>query len=124
MLTLTNLEAGEYMLVCTATKHVGAGYSVRATVTLTVEPDEEDTRAVLKRDTTYTTGVSRSYNGTNICNELHEVTYLDGETEVELTNQEEMSELHDYSLLRFAGCGREQNGERHRDALGRDGEAV
>ena len=89
VLTLTNLEAGEYMLVCTATKHVGAGYSVRATVTLTVEPDEEDTRAVLKRDTTYTTGVSRSYNGTNICNELHEVTYLDGETEVVLTNQEE-----------------------------------
>lgn len=78
MLTLTNLEAGEYMLVCTATKHVGAaGYSVRATVKLTVESDETDTRAVLKRDTTYTTGVSRPYNGTNICNELHEVTYLD-----------------------------------------------
>ena len=89
VLTLTNLEAGEYMLVCTATKHVGAGYSVRATVKLTVESDETDTRAVLKRDTTYTTGVSRPYNGTNICNELHEVTYLDGETEVVLTNQEE-----------------------------------
>lgn len=74
----------------TATKHVGAaGYSVRATVKLTVESDETDTRAVLKRDTTYTTGVSRSYNGTNICNELHEVAYLDGETEVVLTNQEE-----------------------------------
>ena len=89
VLTLTNLEAGEYMLVCTATKHVGAGYSVRATVKLTVESDETDTRAVLKRDTTYTTGVSRPYNGTNICNELHEVTYLDGENKVVLTNQEE-----------------------------------
>ena len=89
VLTLTNLEAGEYMLVCTATKHVGAGYTVRATVKLTVESDEEDTRTVLVRDTTYTTKVSRLYNGTNICNELHEVTYLDGETEVVLTNQEE-----------------------------------
>ena len=87
VLTLTNLTAGEYTLVCTSTANVGAaGYSVRATVKLTVESDETDTRAVLKRDTTYTTGVSRSYNGTNICNELHEVTYLDGENKVVLTN--------------------------------------
>ena len=98
VLTLTNLEAGEYMLVCTATKHVGAaGYSVRATVKLTVESDETDTRAVLKRDTTYTTGVSRPYNGTNICNELHEVTYLDGENKVVLTNQEESANCTIYS---------------------------
>lgn len=56
VLTLTNLTAGEYTLVCTSTADVGAaGYSVRATVTLTVEPDEEDTRTVLVRDTQYTT---------------------------------------------------------------------
>lgn len=89
-LTLTNLTVGVYTLVCTSTANVGAaGYTVRATVTLTVEPDEEDTRTVLLRDTQYTTQVSRSYNGTNICNELRYVTYLDGETEVVLTNQEE-----------------------------------
>ena len=86
VLTLTNLEAGEYMLVCTATKHVGAGYTVRATVKLTVESDEEDTRTVLVRDTTYTTQVSRLYNGTTESNELREVTYLDGENKVVLTN--------------------------------------